>query len=44
VGSVAAEGAWRTGWLPENRSELAGEACVIGEPQAPSDVRIGEKG
>ncbi len=37
-------GAWGTGWLLENRAELAGDACMIGEPESPDGVRIGEKG
>jgi len=37
-------GAWGTGWLLERRPELAGEACLIGEPESPSGLRIGEKG
>jgi succinyl-diaminopimelate desuccinylase len=37
-------GAWGTGWLLQQRPELAGEACVIGEPESPDGLRIGEKG
>ena len=37
-------GAWGTGWLLENRPELSGDACVIGEPESPAGLRIGEKG
>jgi succinyl-diaminopimelate desuccinylase len=37
-------GAWGTGWILEHRPELAGDACVIGEPESPGGVRIGEKG
>jgi succinyl-diaminopimelate desuccinylase len=37
-------GAWGTGWLLEHRPELAGEACLIGEPESPDGLRIGEKG
>jgi succinyl-diaminopimelate desuccinylase len=37
-------GAWGTGWLLKERPELAGEACLIGEPESPDGLRIGEKG
>jgi succinyl-diaminopimelate desuccinylase len=37
-------GAWGTGWLLEQRPELAGEACMIGEPESPDGLRVGEKG
>jgi succinyl-diaminopimelate desuccinylase len=44
VADEEAGGAWGTGWLLEHRPELAGDGCLIGEPEAPSGVRIGEKG
>jgi succinyl-diaminopimelate desuccinylase len=44
VADEEAGGAWGTGWLLENRPELAGDACLIGEPESPGGVRIGEKG
>lgn len=37
-------GAWGTGWILQHRPELAGEACMIGEPESPDGLRIGEKG
>jgi len=37
-------GAWGTGWILEHRPELAGDACMIGEPESPDGLRIGEKG
>jgi succinyl-diaminopimelate desuccinylase len=37
-------GAWGTGWILEHRPELAGDACLIGEPESPAGVRVGEKG
>jgi succinyl-diaminopimelate desuccinylase len=44
VADEEAGGAWGTGWLLEHRPELAGDACLIGEPESPGGVRIGEKG
>jgi succinyl-diaminopimelate desuccinylase len=44
VGDEETGGAWGTGWLLEQRPELAGEACVIGEPESPDGLRVGEKG
>nr|MBA2447649.1 M20/M25/M40 family metallo-hydrolase [Chloroflexota bacterium] len=44
VADEEAGGAWGTGWLLENRPELAGDACMIGEPESPAGLRIGEKG
>ena len=44
VADEEAGGAWGTGWILEQRPDLAGDACIIGEPEAPSGVRIGEKG
>jgi succinyl-diaminopimelate desuccinylase len=44
VADEEAGGAWGTGWLLEHRPELAGDACLIGEPESPDGVRIGEKG
>jgi len=44
VADEEAGGAWGTGWLLEHRPELAGNACLIGEPESPDGVRIGEKG
>jgi succinyl-diaminopimelate desuccinylase len=37
-------GAWGTGHILEKRPELAGDACLIGEPESPDGVRLGEKG
>ncbi len=37
-------GAWGTGFILEKRPELAGDACLIGEPESPDGVRLGEKG
>jgi succinyl-diaminopimelate desuccinylase len=37
-------GAWGTGWLLEHRPELAGDACLIGEPESPDGLRVAEKG
>jgi succinyl-diaminopimelate desuccinylase len=37
-------GAWGTGWLLEHRPDLAGDACMIGEPESPAGLRVGEKG
>ena len=44
VGDEETGGAWGTGWLLEQRPELAGEACMIGEPESPDGLRVGEKG
>lgn len=44
VADEEAGGAWGTGWLLEHHPELAGQACVIGEPESPAGLRIGEKG
>jgi succinyl-diaminopimelate desuccinylase len=44
VADEEAGGAWGTGWLLEHRPELAGDGCLIGEPESPDGVRIGEKG
>jgi succinyl-diaminopimelate desuccinylase len=44
VADEEAGGAWGTGWLLDHRPELAGHACLIGEPESPDGVRIGEKG
>jgi succinyl-diaminopimelate desuccinylase len=37
-------GKWGTSWLLQNRPELAGDACIIGEPNGPDGITIGEKG
>ena len=37
-------GAWGTGWHPRAAPELAGDACMIGEPESPDGLRVGEKG
>jgi succinyl-diaminopimelate desuccinylase len=37
-------GAWGTGYILEQRPELAGDACMIGEPESPDGLRLGEKG
>ena len=37
-------GAWGTGHILAARPELAGDACMIGEPESPDGLRIGEKG
>jgi len=44
VGDEETGGAWGTGWLLEQRPALAGEACMIGEPESPEGLRVGEKG
>jgi succinyl-diaminopimelate desuccinylase len=44
VGDEETGGAWGTGWLLRERPELAGDACLIGEPESPDGLRIGEKG
>ncbi len=44
VGDEETGGAWGTGWLLQNRPELAGDACLIGEPESPDGLRLGEKG
>lgn len=44
VADEEAGGAWGTGWLLEQRPELAGEACMIGEPESLDGLRVGEKG
>ena len=44
VGDEETGGAWGTGWLLEHRPELAGDACLIGEPESPDGLRVGEKG
>jgi succinyl-diaminopimelate desuccinylase len=37
-------GALGTGHILEQRPELAGDACMIGEPESPDGLRLGEKG
>ena len=37
-------GAWGTGFILEQRPEFAGDACMIGEPESPDGLRLGEKG
>lgn len=37
-------GALGTGHVLETRPELAGDACMIGEPESPAGLRLGEKG
>jgi succinyl-diaminopimelate desuccinylase len=37
-------GRWGTDWLLRTRPELAGDACIIGEPGGPDGLTIGEKG
>lgn len=37
-------GAWGTGFILKERPELAGDACMIGEPESPDGLRVGEKG
>ncbi|MBI4278687.1 MAG: M20/M25/M40 family metallo-hydrolase [Armatimonadetes bacterium] len=37
-------GHWGTGWLLRTYPELAGDACLIGEPESTQSLRIGEKG
>ena len=44
VADEEAGGAWGTGWILEHRPELAGDACMIGEPESPKGLRVGEKG
>ena len=44
VADEEAGGAWGTGHILTTRPELAGDACMIGEPESPDGVRLGEKG
>src|SRR5262249_8194787 len=44
VGDEESGGAWGTGWLLDQRPELAGAACMIGEPEAVTGLRVAEKG
>jgi succinyl-diaminopimelate desuccinylase len=37
-------GALGTGHILDRRPELAGDACMIGEPESPDGLRLGEKG
>lgn len=37
-------GRWGTGWLVEQAPEVVGTACLLGEPEGPAAVRIGERG
>jgi succinyl-diaminopimelate desuccinylase len=37
-------GGWGTGHILTSRPELAGDACMIGEPESPDGLRVGEKG
>ena len=37
-------GALGTGHILSTRPELAGDACMIGEPESPDGLRLGEKG
>ncbi len=44
VGDEESGGAWGTGHILETRPELAGDACMIGEPESPAGLRLAEKG
>jgi succinyl-diaminopimelate desuccinylase len=44
VGDEEAGGAWGTGHILATRPELAGDACMIGEPESPAGLRLAEKG
>jgi succinyl-diaminopimelate desuccinylase len=44
VGDEESGGAWGTGHILESRPELAGDACMIGEPESPAGLRLAEKG
>lgn len=44
VGDEETGGALGTGHILATRPELAGDACLIGEPESPDGLRIGEKG
>lgn len=37
-------GWWGTGWVLREHPEVVPDACLIGEPDGPEGVRIGEKG
>lgn len=44
VADTESGGAWGAGWMVENVPELLGTACLLGEPEGPHAIRIGEKG
>jgi len=44
VADEEAGGALGTGHILTARPELAGDACMIGEPESPDGLRLGEKG
>jgi len=44
VGDEETGGAWGTGHILATRPELAGDACMIGEPESPAGLRLAEKG
>jgi succinyl-diaminopimelate desuccinylase len=44
VGDEETGGAWGTGHILATRPELAGDACMIGEPESPAGLRMAEKG
>lgn len=44
VGDEETGGAWGTGHILATRPELAGDGCMIGEPESPAGLRLMEKG
>ena len=44
VADTESGGAWGAGWVVEKMPELLGTACLLGEPEGPRAIRIGEKG
>jgi succinyl-diaminopimelate desuccinylase len=44
VGDEETGGAWGTGHILATRPELAGDGCMIGEPESPAGLRLTEKG
>jgi len=44
VSDTESGGAWGAGWMVENVPSVVGTACLLGEPEGPKAIRIGEKG
>lgn len=44
VADTESGGAWGAGWMVENVPCVVGTACLLGEPEGPRAIRIGEKG
>ena len=44
VADTESGGAWGAGWLLDNVPGLVGTACLLGEPEGPRAIRVGEKG